>query len=432
MATMTALSTVTVGSATTSITFSSIPQLYTDLCIVVSGRSDFAAYYGGGTIRFNGDTGSNYSFRRLYGDTSVGSTAATSTGIENWDVNGAPTTANTFGNTQFYIPNYTSSSYKSCSIDYSVENNSADGINGIVAGLWSNTSAITSVTLLSFTFSTYYFQPNTTATLYGVWNGPETLPSTPTIGTATATGDTTATVAFTPTSATNVDVNYTALSSPGSITATGTSSPITVSGLTGSTAYTFQVRANNPGGSSDYSAASNSVTTLAPAPYESIASIILGSNTEAVTFSSIPQTFKHLQLRWFGGTVGGNYMFVRTNLGNGGTQGRITNYGLIYYNNSSVSQDATYGCELHQGGIDSTIPAAGVIDILEYSSTTKGKIGTSRCARPFTPDYQYTVNNYVYFTCGTSTAAVTSVTLSGNASYPLATYTEVALYGIRG
>ena len=172
MATFNLISSVTVGSPTTTITFSSIPQTYTDLQLVISGRSDHAAHYGGGTLRFNGDTGSNYSFKRIYGDTTtVGTSAGSSvSSITDWDVNGGTTTANTFGNAQIYIPNYTSNNFKSCSIDYSVENNASAGINGTGAGLWSNTSAITSISLLSFTFSTYYFQQYTTAYLYGISN----------------------------------------------------------------------------------------------------------------------------------------------------------------------------------------------------------------------------------------------------------------------
>jgi hypothetical protein len=171
MATYTLISSQTVSSAVTSVTFSSIPQTYTDLIVLLSGRTDFAQVYGGGTLRFNGDTGSNYSWRRIYGqNTSTGSSGNSGTGIVDWDMNGSPTTANTFGSTQIYIPNYTGSNYKSCSLDYAVENNSADGINGMVAGLWSNTSAITSISILSFTFATYYLQQYTTAYLYGISN----------------------------------------------------------------------------------------------------------------------------------------------------------------------------------------------------------------------------------------------------------------------
>ena len=88
-------------------------------------------------------------------------------------------------------------------------------------------------------------------------------PGAPTIGTATATGATTATVAFTAPSFNggSAITGYQALSSPGSITATGASSPITVTGLTASTSYTFTVRAQNAIGYGAYSGSSNSITT---------------------------------------------------------------------------------------------------------------------------------------------------------------------------
>jgi hypothetical protein len=83
----------------------------------------------------------------------------------------------------------------------------------------------------------------------------------PTIGTATA-GAGSASVTFTAPS--NVGggaiTSYTVISSPGAITGTGASSPITVSGLTNGTAYTFTVVATNAYGSGPASAASNSVT----------------------------------------------------------------------------------------------------------------------------------------------------------------------------
>ena len=90
---------------------------------------------------------------------------------------------------------------------------------------------------------------------------PLLVPNAPTIGTATG-GNATASVTFTA----PADVGGGAItgdivvSTPSSISGTGTSSPITVSGLTNGTAYTFKVFATNAYGPSPLSAASNSVT----------------------------------------------------------------------------------------------------------------------------------------------------------------------------
>ena len=90
------------------------------------------------------------------------------------------------------------------------------------------------------------------------------VPGAPTIGTATA-GNTQASVAFTAPASTGGPsiTSYTATSSPGGFTASGASSPLTVTGLTNGTAYTFTVTATNSIGTGPASAASNSVTPVA-------------------------------------------------------------------------------------------------------------------------------------------------------------------------
>jgi hypothetical protein len=92
-----------------------------------------------------------------------------------------------------------------------------------------------------------------------------TVPQAPTIGTATA-GNTTATVTYTAGATGGAAVSaYIATSSPGGQTGSG-ASPITVSGLTNGTAYTFTMTATNINGTSLASAASNSVTPIVPVP----------------------------------------------------------------------------------------------------------------------------------------------------------------------
>ncbi len=117
---------------------------------------------------------------------------------------------------------------------------------------------------------------------------PMTIPGAPTIGTATP-GNAQVSVTFTPPASNggSTITGYTVTSSPGSITGTGSGSPIVVSGLTNGTSYTFTVTATNVVGPSSPSAPSNSATprTVPNAP------TALGTtpgNTQASLFWSAP------------------------------------------------------------------------------------------------------------------------------------------------
>jgi len=147
--TYTLLQRISVTAPVSSVTFSSIPQTgYTDLKVVASTRNTASNTLGLLNIRFNGLT-TNLSSIVLYG---FGSNAGTSSysGVNYaiWGyTNGATSTSKVFANTEFVIPNYTSSNYKSVSVDSVNENNATDGRQSLTAGLWSSTSAITSITL---------------------------------------------------------------------------------------------------------------------------------------------------------------------------------------------------------------------------------------------------------------------------------------------
>jgi hypothetical protein len=171
--TYTLISSVTVGSGgAANIEFTSIPATYTDLCVVLSGRTTANGdSYGEIDLSFNGaPSGTSYSWRRLLGNGSSASSAnnGSDDAINLWQVNGSGSTASTFSNASYYIPNYTSSNYKSVSADGVTENNATQGVATLYAGLWSNSAAITS---LRFTvvYGTSFAQYST-AYLYGISN----------------------------------------------------------------------------------------------------------------------------------------------------------------------------------------------------------------------------------------------------------------------
>jgi len=163
-----AIATVSVGSGgAATFGFTSIPATFTDLLILASVRSDRPSNsIDNGWVYFNGDTTSgNYTKRRLWGDGSAVYSATT------YDLDyycpGSTATASTFGNLYYYIANYAGSNNKSFSVDSSQENNATIAINNFTAGLWSSSSAITSIT---FDLNNGSFVQYSSATLYGIKN----------------------------------------------------------------------------------------------------------------------------------------------------------------------------------------------------------------------------------------------------------------------
>ena len=153
---------IELASAQSSITFSSIPQTFTDLYLTLSLRSGETGVTTA-TIDLNSTAPTA---RYLRGN---GATASSGTAPELL-FNGSTTTANTFSNAGVLIPNYTSSNQKSGSVDLVVENNSASTsvYQYIYALLWNVTSAVTSITI---TDDYNQFVQYSSATLYGITAG---------------------------------------------------------------------------------------------------------------------------------------------------------------------------------------------------------------------------------------------------------------------
>jgi len=152
-----AIATQTLGSAASSVTFSSIPGTYTDLVLVFNGQFSNATRQI--ALRFNGDTGSNYS------DTSLGGTGSVAESSRDTSATlmylGYMPTANAQVTSITHIMNYANSTtYKTA---LARANDSAGYVSAIV-GLWRSTSAINSIKV--FVSST--FVTGSTFTLYGI------------------------------------------------------------------------------------------------------------------------------------------------------------------------------------------------------------------------------------------------------------------------
>jgi len=148
----------TLASATNSVTFSTIPQTYTDLVLVIgaltaSPTPGYGIRVGNGSV----DSGSNYSYTRLYGN---GSSASSDRAANVTDINGA-WGLNSPSNMIVQIQNYSNTTtYKSFLTRI---NESSTFVTAIVS-LWRSTAAINTVNI----FSTNNYPVGSTFSLYGI------------------------------------------------------------------------------------------------------------------------------------------------------------------------------------------------------------------------------------------------------------------------
>lgn len=159
--------------------------------------------------------------------------------------------------------------------------------------------------------------------------------------------------------------------------------------------------------------------------FESIATNRVTSAQSSVTFSSIPQTFQHLQIRYMSLNTSATDYIMRFN-GDSANNYRAHNL----YGDGASAISSLFGSQASVGvgfNNQTTQPISGVIDILDYAITNKNK--TTRTL------YGWEANGtgQIVFTSGAYflTPAITSITISvltGNIN----TNSIFALYGIRG
>lgn len=168
--------------------------------------------------------------------------------------------------------------------------------------------------------------------------------------------------------------------------------------------------------------------------YESISTTTVGSGgTGTITFSSIPSTYKHLQLRILTATTtaagDGAYFNIRFNSDSGSNY----SYHDLYGNGSATaasglaSQTAIYGQRISEANLTSIFGGV-IVDILDYGSVNKNKTVRSLGA------YDANGSGSIYLVSGAwynSANAISTITLTPDANN-FAQYSSFALYGIKG
>ena len=377
--------TQTVGSGGAAvIAFNNIPQGFTDLKLVMSLRSTATGSLTGGFadgsyVAVNNDL-TNVSWTFMYASTTTTNTSRGTNSIPYLGpINGAGTTASTFSSCEVYFADYTNAFSKQMKVDVAAENNSASNyFVSNLAILHGRNNPITSLQVYSGEGS---WAQHSTVTLYGISERFDTeIPTAPAIGTVTDQAGF-ASVAFTPGSNDRVD-NYVVTSTPSNSTTYGTSSPISTPAVLG-TSYTYKVSSVNSLGATE-SASSTSLTTSNS--YSSIASYVFPSSAlNTITFTNIPQYYKHLQIRIIARstrTFSGNALDVLSMRVNGDYQ---TASHYLFGNSSSVGSNYQPGWNagLIVSASSSTLATNAnvfspvVIDIYNYSNTTMYKTARS-------------------------------------------------------
>jgi hypothetical protein len=158
------ISTTTLGSAQTTVSFSSIPATYTDLVLIMMHKSSGIASSINGYMRFNSDSGSNYSNTQMLGVGAAQSQRASGATAIVW-----PFDETEWLVTRFNIMNYANTTTFKTTI---FRQDAGTYGTAAVVGLWRSTSAINAISLTASDNqgggTADQFVIGSTFTLYGI------------------------------------------------------------------------------------------------------------------------------------------------------------------------------------------------------------------------------------------------------------------------
>jgi hypothetical protein len=159
-----------------------------------------------------------------------------------------------------------------------------------------------------------------------------------------------------------------------------------------------------------------------PTSFESIATTTVGAGgSSTITFSSIPSTYTHLQLRCFNLSGGSN---IRFNSDTGSNYARHYLWGDGATVTSGANTSQTSMAVMDYSGT-SNIFTANIVDILDYTNTNKYKTVRTLSGT----DTNGAGSVLLYSGLWLSTSAINTITITGGTA---AQYSSFALYGIKG
>jgi hypothetical protein len=175
---------------------------------------------------------------------------------------------------------------------------------------------------------------------------------------------------------------------------------------------------------------------VAGGSFESIATVSVGSGGQStITFSSIPSTYKHLQIRGlsrttYSGGTDGDYLKIRFN------GDSAANYSVHSLRGNGASAYALGYASQNEGwigrsgatGLSSNIFGAFITDILDYTSTSKNKTIRNLGGYDANGSGIVELDSALWFT---TPAAITSITLNSGSGTGFEQYSTFALYGIK-